>query len=110
MAIDRNPDTAWGIYPRWASRTAASLSSSSRSDSTAERLTFVLEQTHGGGHLIGRLRLSVTTAPLCRSRMAARCCPRESHAIIQTQAREAHGRGAGGAGDVLPAEQRSRRN
>ena len=24
-------------------------------------LTFVLEQTHGGGHLIGRLRLSVTT-------------------------------------------------
>src|SRR5205814_1703166 len=26
-------------------------------------LTFILEQTHGGGHLIGRLRLSVTTAP-----------------------------------------------
>jgi hypothetical protein len=26
-------------------------------------LTFILEQNHGGGHLIGRLRLAVTTAP-----------------------------------------------
>jgi mono/diheme cytochrome c family protein len=67
MSIDGNPRTAWGIYPAvgkphqvvFTFKKPVGLAGGST-------LTFTLEQTHGGGHLIGRLRLAVTTAPMPR--------------------------------------------
>ena len=63
-AIDGNPRTAWGIYPQVGKPHQAVFELkeplSLPGDTT---LTFVLEQNHGGGHLIGRMRLSVTTVP-----------------------------------------------
>jgi mono/diheme cytochrome c family protein len=60
-AIDGNPATAWGIYP------AVGRPHEARFDLAeplghpgGTRLTVELRQLHGGGHLIGRPRLSVT--------------------------------------------------
>jgi mono/diheme cytochrome c family protein len=63
MAIDGNPQTAWGIYPQVGRPHAAvfELREPLRFSGGAT-LTFILEQTHGRGHLIGRLRLAVTEA------------------------------------------------
>ncbi len=63
-ALDGKEKTAWGIYPQVGKPHAAvfELKEPISLDAGAT-LTFVLEQKHGGGHLIGRARLSVTTAP-----------------------------------------------
>jgi hypothetical protein len=63
-AIDSNPATAWGIYPEVGKphRAVFTLKEPIR-DTSGTTLTFKLQQTHGGGHLIGRLRLSVTAVP-----------------------------------------------
>jgi hypothetical protein len=63
-AVDGKPATAWGIYPKVGQphRAVFEIKDPIRS-SAGTGLTFVLEQTHGGGHLIGRVRLSVTGAP-----------------------------------------------
>ena len=63
QAIDGKPETAWGIYPQVGKPHEAvfELAKPLTADDAA-RLTVVLEQLHGGGHLIGRLRLSVTDA------------------------------------------------
>ena len=63
-AIDDDPKTAWGIYPEVGKPHQAifELKKPLALDSGAT-LAFVLEQNHGGGHLIGRVRLSVTTNP-----------------------------------------------
>lgn len=61
--IDGNPGTAWGIYPRVGEDHRAIYDFAQ--PVTLEGgtvLTVVLEQLHGGGHLIGRPRISVTTA------------------------------------------------
>ncbi|HXJ61703.1 MAG TPA: DUF1549 and DUF1553 domain-containing protein [Verrucomicrobiae bacterium] len=77
-AIDEKIQTAWGIYPQVgqkhmavfevappsagsavSNQTAAPTSRAS-SASDLSTLRFDLEQAHGGGHLIGRFRLSVT--------------------------------------------------
>jgi hypothetical protein len=64
MAMDNNPKTAWGIYPNVGQPHRAVFEVKEPIDHPGgTALTFVLEQTHGGGHLIGRARLSVTTAP-----------------------------------------------
>jgi hypothetical protein len=62
-AIDGNPRTAWGIYPRVGKphRAVFEVAEPIRHPG-GTALTFVLQQTHGGSHLIGRVRLSVTTA------------------------------------------------
>ncbi len=62
-AIDGKPDTAWGIYPEVGKphRAVFTFKEPLRQPGGA-RLTVRLEQTHGGGHLIGRFRLSVTDA------------------------------------------------
>jgi hypothetical protein len=62
-AIDGNAQTAWGIYPRvgQSHRAVFELKTPLRLEGGAA-LTFVLQQTHGQGHLIGRLRLSATTS------------------------------------------------
>ena len=62
-AVDGNPSTAWGIYPKVGESheaifplvTPISLGSN-------EKLIVRLEQTHGGSHLIGRFRLRTTPA------------------------------------------------
>ncbi|MBM3877407.1 MAG: DUF1553 domain-containing protein [Verrucomicrobia bacterium] len=63
-ALDNKPATAWGIYPEVGkSHQAVFEFAAPLANTTASRITFVLEQLHGGGHLIGRFRISVTTAP-----------------------------------------------
>jgi len=63
-AIDGKEKTAWGIYPQVGKSHHAvfELKNDIRYD-CGTALTFVLEQNHGGGHLIGRCRFSATTAP-----------------------------------------------
>jgi len=63
MAIDGQPKTAWGVYPQVGKshEAAFELKEPLACDGGAV-LTFSLEQLHGGGHLIGRVRLSVTAA------------------------------------------------
>jgi hypothetical protein len=62
-AIDGNPATAWGIYPQVGQPHHAVFTLKEPLSDGDVTLTFTLRQTHGGGHLIGRLRLAVTTAP-----------------------------------------------
>jgi hypothetical protein len=62
-ALDGNPKTAWGIYPEVGkSHQAVFELPEPVTIDGGVTLTFVLEQLHGGGHLIGRPRLSVTQA------------------------------------------------
>ena len=62
-AIDGDPATAWGIFPKVGeSHTAVFVLREPLKSSGPVRLTVVLEQLHGGGHLIGRPRVSVTAA------------------------------------------------
>ncbi|HEX2474972.1 MAG TPA: DUF1553 domain-containing protein, partial [Lacipirellulaceae bacterium] len=64
-AVDGVPQSAWGIYPQVGQSHVAAfeLREPIKSGSSRE-IKVVLKQLHGGGHLIGRLRLSVTDAPL----------------------------------------------
>ncbi|MDA0282578.1 MAG: PSD1 and planctomycete cytochrome C domain-containing protein [Planctomycetota bacterium] len=60
-ALDGNPKTAWGIYPQTGQSHEAIFELKQPIDASGGvTLTVVLEQLHGGGHLIGRPRLSVT--------------------------------------------------
>lgn len=62
-AIDANSTTAWGIYPQVGKPHEAIFEFKEPLKLAADQtLTFVLKQLHGGGHLIGRPRLSVTAA------------------------------------------------
>jgi mono/diheme cytochrome c family protein len=63
-AIDGNQATAWGIFPQVAKEHQAIFvfKQPIRQDGDGV-VAFTLEQVHGGGHLIGRLRLSVTSKP-----------------------------------------------
>ncbi|HVC96528.1 MAG TPA: PSD1 and planctomycete cytochrome C domain-containing protein [Pirellulales bacterium] len=64
MAIDDKPNTAWGIYPQVGKPHLAVFEvKEPPAHEGGTTLTFTLEQKHGGGHLIGRPRLSVTTDP-----------------------------------------------
>ena len=62
-AIDGKPGTAWGIYPQVGKPHEAVFEFAEPLDCREEtELTLALEQLHGGGHLIGRFRLSLTEA------------------------------------------------
>jgi len=64
MAIDGNPQSAWGIYPEVGKPHLAVFRLKEALDlEPGTTLEVALEQTHGGGHLMGRFRLSVTDAP-----------------------------------------------
>ncbi len=64
MSIDHNAQTAWGIYPQISKpHTGVYVLKQPAGFEGGTRLTFTLEQSHGGGHLIGRVRISVTNAP-----------------------------------------------
>ncbi|MHA3770628.1 DUF1549 and DUF1553 domain-containing protein [Verrucomicrobiota bacterium sgz303538] len=60
-ALDRNEKTAWGIFPKVSEAHVAVFPLKQKltvSDGT--KLIFVLKQLHGGGHVIGRFRVSLT--------------------------------------------------
>jgi len=62
-AIDGNRRTAWGIYPEVSKEHSATfVLQEPLKNAGRVRLTVMLEQRHGGGHLIGRPRLAVTTS------------------------------------------------
>ncbi len=62
-ALDGNPGTAWGIYPKVGEDHRAVVEFAQPINFVGGTvLTVMLEQLHGGGHLIGRPRISVTTA------------------------------------------------
>lgn len=85
-AIDGNPGTAWGIYPKVGEDHRAVLEFAEPVNFDGRvKLTVVLEQLHGGGHLIGRPRVSVTTARESLS-LDADVLPADITAILQTPA------------------------
>ena len=63
-ALDGNAETGWAIAPRQGVRVAAVFEAPSGTPTAAgmSRLTFQLGQDFGGGHVLGRFRLSATTA------------------------------------------------
>jgi hypothetical protein len=60
-AIDKDPNSAWGINPE-ESKPHYAVFELAGPLRDAAPLTFVLEQNHGRTHVIGRFRLSVTSA------------------------------------------------
>ena len=63
-AIDKNPATAWGVHPEEGhSHKAYFEFKAPLTNEGGTALTLVLDQVHGRNHVIGRLRLAVTTAP-----------------------------------------------
>ena len=63
-ALDGNEKTAWGIHPQEGQphRAVFELKEPLRVAPGAT-MAFVLQQLHGGGHLLGRFRLALTDAP-----------------------------------------------
>src|SRR5262249_51937036 len=58
MAIDGDAKTAWGIYPRVGHAHRAVFEfDRPLGFKEGTTLSVILEQTHGGGHLIGRVRV-----------------------------------------------------
>ena len=82
-AIDGNAGSAWGIYPKVGESHLGvfELETPLPLDSRRE-LTVVLHQTHGGGHLIGRLALSATTS----ANASAHALPAELAEALRTPA------------------------
>lgn len=65
MAIDGNAATAWGIHPEVGKAHMAVFEFGAPIEfPEGIALRIKLDQTHGTGHLIGRFRLSATSAPL----------------------------------------------
>ena len=63
-ALDGKPETGWGIHAAVGKRHVAVLElKESLAADAGTTLTFTLEQAHGRGHLIGRVRLAATAAP-----------------------------------------------
>ena len=61
-AIDGNETTAWGIFPQVGKSHVAVFEFKETVKLSAETtITVRLKQLHGGGHLIGRPRLSITS-------------------------------------------------
>jgi hypothetical protein len=62
-AIDGNPKSAWGIYPKVGQDHAAVFDLESPLEiAEGDRLIVQLRQLHGGFHTIGKFRLSITDA------------------------------------------------
>jgi hypothetical protein len=64
-ALDGDEKTAWGIHPEEGKSHVAGFElKAPLSLKAGESLRIVLKQRHGGGHLIGRFRLSISDRPL----------------------------------------------
>ncbi|MCA9268284.1 MAG: DUF1553 domain-containing protein, partial [Planctomycetales bacterium] len=62
-AIDGDPSTAWGVYPEVGKPHQAMFAFAEAVESDEPVVLKVeLQQTHGGGHLIGRPRIAATDA------------------------------------------------
>jgi len=62
-ALDANPATAWGIYPKVGIAHYAVFELDEPSSlKPSSQIVVVLKQLHGGGHLIGRVKLYATDA------------------------------------------------
>lgn len=62
-ALDGNPATAWGIYPKVGESHFAVFELQDPVKLTpSSKIVIVLKQLHGGGHLIGRPKLYATDA------------------------------------------------
>jgi hypothetical protein len=61
-AIDGNPATAWGIYPQVGKPHAIAFTFKEPLAASGVTLTVRLKQSHGSGHLMGRFRLSASSA------------------------------------------------
>ena len=86
-ALDGNPGTAWGIYPRVGSPHAAVfVFKEPIAHPSGTRLIVTLVQVHGGGHLIGRARLSVTSAASATADITLQPLPPNIQAILGTAA------------------------
>ncbi|MCX7418108.1 MAG: DUF1549 and DUF1553 domain-containing protein [Planctomycetia bacterium] len=81
-ALDGNPGTAWGIYPKVGEDHRAVIEFAQPINFEGVTvLTVILEQLHGGGHLIGRPRISVTNATESMS-LDSEILPTEIMAIL----------------------------
>ncbi len=66
-AIDGKPDTAWGIFPEVGkSHHAVFELAQPLVLKPGAKLVITLKQLHGQSHLIGRFRISTTSAPVSR--------------------------------------------
>lgn len=88
-AVDGNPKTAWGIHPKTGQTHQAVFELKEPIDASAGvTLTFVLEQLHGGVHLIGRPRLSATGSPNPSASAALATVPPEIESVLSIEAKE----------------------
>jgi len=63
-AVDGNPGTGWAVQPQFGKPHMAIFETAEDVGfATGAALSFVMDQEHGAGHSIGRLRVSVTSAP-----------------------------------------------
>lgn len=63
-AIDGNPKTAWGIYPKvGVGHHAVFVLKTPLIVEPGTKLSVTLKQVHGGAHIIGRFKLAATDAP-----------------------------------------------
>ncbi len=83
-AVDGQPQTAWGIYPEVGKPHEAVLELREPIGAVdSSRIKIILKQLHGGGHLIGRVRLSVTDAD---PPVGIDVLPAEIAAVLETPA------------------------
>ncbi|WP_299465260.1 PSD1 and planctomycete cytochrome C domain-containing protein [uncultured Gimesia sp.] len=82
-AIDGNPKTAWGIYPKVGiGHHAVFELESPLIIEPGTRLVVTLKQLHGGAHIIGRFKLTATDAP----NLNVIALPAEVEAVLDTPA------------------------
>ncbi len=82
-ALDGNRSTAWGIYPKVGNPHAAVfLFKDPVSHPGGTRLIVTLEQVHGAGHLIGRARLSATSAVVTAAEITLQPLPPNIQSIL----------------------------
>jgi len=81
-AIDGNEKTAWGIYPQVGQPHQAVFTFKEPINIVSNAtLVFTLKQLHGEGHLLGKLRLALSSAP---SPMAVAALPAEVESILSS--------------------------
>jgi hypothetical protein len=83
-ALDGNPNSAWGIFPAVGQDHQASFEVAQPVDLEDDALLRIeLQQIHGGGHLIGRLRITATdqAGPFPRQATTAPATVRDALAV-----------------------------
>ncbi|QDT97123.1 PSD1 and planctomycete cytochrome C domain-containing protein [Gimesia aquarii] len=82
-AVDGNPKTAWGIYPKvGVPHHAVFVLKTPLIVEPGTKLSVTLKQVHGGAHIIGRFKLAVTDAP----KLNVIALPKEVEAVLNRPA------------------------